>query len=277
MSSKPFIPWFFSDLVGDTLHLTNAQFGSYSLLLGAMWNAGGFLSDDQGELRRIARCDAGKWAKCWKAIERYFIIEDGTVTQANLLRKIAKHADVSASRQKAANARWHGELGSLSKVVQDRLPSFDTKPLKYKKVMHANAYAKRMQPEPEKIDDPKGSNLSSPTLMHHAGPSGRPDGPSGPASEGGATMNRIQARAELRDALGEDFAASYFDKSDYVDGLGKAPDTLVAWSGHAHLQLRTRAHGVLKAHNIQLEPPSHQIAAAPIPPGGARAKKSPAG
>lgn len=131
MSAKPFFKLFFSDLAGDTLHLSDAEFGSYMLLLGAMWNAGGRLPSDPARLARIARCSPKVWGRRWSILASYFDQDDGHVNSARMTREIKKVEHLTAERSaagKAGNeARW--------------LKSNDT-PI-------ANGIAKPSQPEPE--------------------------------------------------------------------------------------------------------------------------------
>lgn len=256
MSSKPFIPWFFSDLVGDTLHLTNAQFGSYCLLLGAMWNAGGYLPDDPDELARIGRVRNGGWPGTWRALQRFFVAENGTITQKNLLARVAKHRDISTSRAQASAVRWSNSAGVLSRGSTE-FPLSHPKPLKSNKPRHASGYAKRMQPEPEKKDDPKGSYPSSPQQLA-ASPSGRPDGPTGDAGDQkGSNVNRNEARAEIVATMGEDFAVSTFDRALFQEG---PPMILQPATGWAYGNLDRRAGGILRKHGIKLERPLRAVA-----------------
>ena len=131
MSAKPFFKLFFSDLAGDTLHLSDAEFGSYMLLLGAMWNAGGRLPSDPARLARIARCSPKVWGRRWSVLASYFDHDDGHVSSARMTREIKKVEYLTAERSAA------GKRGN------------EVKALKYKKPATANASAKRTQPEPE--------------------------------------------------------------------------------------------------------------------------------
>jgi len=131
VSAKPFFKLFFSDLAGDTLHLSDAEFGSYMLLLGAMWNAGGRLPDDPARLARIARCSAKVWGRRWSVMSGYFDHADGHISSARMTREIKKVEHLTAERSAAGRAgneaRW--------------LKSNDT--------AIANGIAKPSQPEPE--------------------------------------------------------------------------------------------------------------------------------
>lgn len=110
MPSKPVIQFFFSDFAGDTLGLSDAEVGSYLLLLGAMWNAGGYLPNDSNRLRRIARCPPRYWAERWAVLLPFFQIAAQGITNGRLLDDLAHVEATQAKRsqagEKGAAARW---------------------------------------------------------------------------------------------------------------------------------------------------------------------------
>lgn len=62
MAEFPSLPIFTDALIGDTLHLSNAQFGSYMLLLIVAWRTKQCcLPDDDVSLARYARMDRRTW------------------------------------------------------------------------------------------------------------------------------------------------------------------------------------------------------------------------
>ena len=64
MAEFPALPLFTDALLGDTLHLTNGQFGSYMLLLIVEWRTKDCrLPDDDDYLAKIARMDRRAWEK----------------------------------------------------------------------------------------------------------------------------------------------------------------------------------------------------------------------
>lgn len=117
MSRAPFLKLFFSDLAGDTLSLSDAEFGSYMLLLGAMWNAGGSLPKEPARLARIARCSPKVWGRRWAVLAPFFIeAEDGGVTNERLLAERQKVDAISAERAAA------GKLGAKANALKNNNP-----------------------------------------------------------------------------------------------------------------------------------------------------------
>lgn len=96
MSSKPYFKLYFSDLAGDTLRLSDAEIGSYVLLLGAMWNAGGALSFDHKDLARIARVTPAKWGARWQRLKPFFVVKGGRVTHKRLTEERKKVDEISS-------------------------------------------------------------------------------------------------------------------------------------------------------------------------------------
>ncbi len=62
MAAYPALPLFTDAFLGDTMHLSAAELGSYLLLLMTAWRRPNCdLPDDDGFLARIARCDRRIW------------------------------------------------------------------------------------------------------------------------------------------------------------------------------------------------------------------------
>jgi uncharacterized protein YdaU (DUF1376 family) len=75
MSQAPYMPLFTDALLGDTLHLSAAEFGAYCLILFATWSNGGqALPDDDVELARVCRVSKFKWKNLRKKLAPFFEI-----------------------------------------------------------------------------------------------------------------------------------------------------------------------------------------------------------
>jgi uncharacterized protein YdaU (DUF1376 family) len=104
VSSAPYFKLYFSDLAGDTLFLSDAELGSYVLLIGAMWNAGGQLPNDPLKLSRIARVQPKAWARRWAAIAQFFDDHGDTISHQRVFAERQKVASTSAERAAAGRA-----------------------------------------------------------------------------------------------------------------------------------------------------------------------------
>lgn len=61
MSQLPYMPLYCDALAGDTLGMSREAFGSYLLILTAMWCNNAELDNDDAQLARIARCTVEEW------------------------------------------------------------------------------------------------------------------------------------------------------------------------------------------------------------------------
>jgi uncharacterized protein YdaU (DUF1376 family) len=72
MADLNVMPLYTDAFLADTTDLSDAETGSYLLLIMAMWRAGGSLPDDPDLLARIARVSAKGWPKRWLRLSRFF-------------------------------------------------------------------------------------------------------------------------------------------------------------------------------------------------------------
>jgi uncharacterized protein YdaU (DUF1376 family) len=114
MSSAPYFKLYFSDLAGDTLALSDAEIGSYILLIGAMWNAGGRLPNAPAKLARIARVSRSRWPSRWAALEDFFEIEGDDIVHQRVARERKKIDEISSSRSQA------GVAGARAKALKSQ-------------------------------------------------------------------------------------------------------------------------------------------------------------
>lgn len=91
MADLNVMPWFTDSYLADTIDLSDAEHGSYCLLLMAMWRAGGSLPDDSSLLSRIAKVPAKAWPKRWLVLSRFFSkTYDNRLTQKKLAETYRK-------------------------------------------------------------------------------------------------------------------------------------------------------------------------------------------
>jgi len=69
--SRPWMPMYWGNYVGDTGHLSTLQHGIYLLLIGHYWQHGGLPDDDQ-QLANITRMPLDGWLEHRRVIQRFF-------------------------------------------------------------------------------------------------------------------------------------------------------------------------------------------------------------
>lgn len=111
MASVPYMRLYVNDLFGDTVMLSDAEFGSYVAILMAMWKSGGWLTLDQA--RKASRVAAGRWAKRWAALAGYFEIEgDGRITQQRVRDDLQSHGKLNEQRSRGVSAETKKQVSA---------------------------------------------------------------------------------------------------------------------------------------------------------------------
>lgn len=116
MSTRPFMQLYVSDFIGDTLHLSAEEIGSYLLILMAMWNAGGTLPSDDAKLARISRMSVKKWRQIAPNILPFFEVVGAEMTNHRLVEEIQKSDRKSEFRASA------GSKGGRAKSLKNKEP-----------------------------------------------------------------------------------------------------------------------------------------------------------
>ena len=100
--SRPWMPLYVADYLGDTRRLTTLEHGAYMLLIMEYWQHGG-LPDDDRELADIVGLDAEQWAAMRPRISRLF--KPGW-KHKRIDEELAKAAEISERRRASAEQRW---------------------------------------------------------------------------------------------------------------------------------------------------------------------------
>jgi uncharacterized protein YdaU (DUF1376 family) len=106
MADLPVMPLATDALLGDTSHLSAAEFGAYMRILIAMWRAGGSLPDDDARLARIAGMGAKQWRAAAPILRGFLSPCETGLTQKRLLKEWLKVAERSRKASSSAQARW---------------------------------------------------------------------------------------------------------------------------------------------------------------------------
>lgn len=96
--SRPWMPLYVSDYLGDTGHLSTLQHGAYMLLLMHYWQTGG-LPCDENQIRRVARMDADEWRDAVPVLRSLF---RENWTHKRMDEELAKASAISSKRADAA-------------------------------------------------------------------------------------------------------------------------------------------------------------------------------
>lgn len=106
MSQFPSMPMFVGDMLADTDHLTNEEFGAYHRLLYAMWRRNGWVPDDDHDLARICHVSGRKWHELKKRLLPFLISEEGELTQKKLQTIRNKCLQISAKNAQNSREMW---------------------------------------------------------------------------------------------------------------------------------------------------------------------------
>ena len=107
MSGPAYLPLFGADYLSDTQHLSCEEHGAYLLLLIAAWGQDDCsLPDDDRKLARICRLSLRKWGFVRAAIEDFWMVKNGRLTNRRLAKERAYVDQKSNTNRQSARARW---------------------------------------------------------------------------------------------------------------------------------------------------------------------------
>jgi uncharacterized protein YdaU (DUF1376 family) len=92
------MPFYVTDYLGDTMHLTTVQHGAYLLLLLACWKAGGALEDDEAQLSAITRLSLQDWKKNAPVLRRFFAEANGQLEHGRVIAELSRAKELSEKR-----------------------------------------------------------------------------------------------------------------------------------------------------------------------------------
>lgn len=107
--SRPWMPFYVADYLGDTGHLSTIQHGAYCLLLFHYWKCGG-LPDDDRQLANITKLSLISWRHHRPIMQAFFY--DGW-KHKRVDAELARHEGIRAKRV-AAGARG-GVVSSINR------------------------------------------------------------------------------------------------------------------------------------------------------------------
>lgn len=138
--AAPAIPLFGDAYLADTRHLTLAEHGAYLQLLMLAWRREGCsLPDDDGCIARMLGISALQWRKLKPAVMAFWVLANGSWTQARLTKERQFVEEKSRKNSLSANARWHPQPledegdGACERICEGSPPSPSPPPPRGKK------------------------------------------------------------------------------------------------------------------------------------------------
>jgi len=119
-SAIPYMPFYPSDYLSDTQHLTTQEHGAYFLLILNYWQRGCPLEDNDRKLSSIVKMDQFDWAEVRLSLEEFFEIKGGLWHHKRVdleLRRVKARA-TKASTAGKASARKRLNINDNPTVVQ---------------------------------------------------------------------------------------------------------------------------------------------------------------
>lgn len=105
--TRPWMPFYVADYLGDTRHLSTLEHGAYLLLIFHYWQRGS-LPDDDGRLATIAGLSAEEWGRCRPTIAEFF---GPGWTHRRIDDELAAAVEKSGKARAAARASWDKRKG----------------------------------------------------------------------------------------------------------------------------------------------------------------------
>lgn len=103
------MPMYWGDYFGDTMHLTTEEHGAYLLLLGIYWRRAKALPNDDKWLASVTKMTTKKWKMVRPNIIEFFDISDGHLIHKRVEKEILR------SSGRLHSARAAGRAGGLAK------------------------------------------------------------------------------------------------------------------------------------------------------------------
>ena len=102
------MPMYWADYFGDTMHLSTEEHGAYLLLLGTYWRRGKALPDDDKWLATVTKMTTKKWKMVRPKVIEFFEISDGHLYHKRVEKEMVK------SSGRLDQARAAGQAGGLA-------------------------------------------------------------------------------------------------------------------------------------------------------------------
>ncbi len=125
MPSLPFMPFYVSEYLADTSHLTTLEHGAYLRLIFAYWQRRRPLPSDDDKLARIAGLTPDEWGEHRDTLAEFFLDDGEAWTHGRIEAELKKAATKTEGARRAAAVR-HGKAPppdtNVVKLGADALP-----------------------------------------------------------------------------------------------------------------------------------------------------------
>jgi len=176
--TRPWMPFYVADYLGDTRHLSTLEHGAYLLLIFHYWQRGSLPADD-GRLAIIAGLSAEEWGRCRPVIAEFF---GPGWTHRRIDDELAAAVEKSGKARAAARASWDKRKGD------DKPPDMQT----------------HMRTQSERSCERNASAMLSTTTTTERDSSGNPS----PTPRARAGCAAPPAEGDLRQAIASAFTAA---------------------------------------------------------------------
>lgn len=102
----PWMPIYWGDYFRKTLHLSTEEHGAYLLLIGAYWERGKALPDDDIFFAQVTKLTKKKWKMVRPKISEFFDISEGLWTHHRVEKQLLDSCGRIATASANAYARW---------------------------------------------------------------------------------------------------------------------------------------------------------------------------
>lgn len=109
MTHSLWMPLYWGDYFKKTLHLSLEEHGAYLLLIGAYWERGRALPDDDSFFRSVTKSSSKKWKLVRPKVSEFFVLSEGVWIHERIEEELLR----SSNRQASAIA--NGRAGGLAK------------------------------------------------------------------------------------------------------------------------------------------------------------------
>ena len=156
-ATRPWMPFYVRDYLGDTSHLSTVEHGAYLLLIMHYWLNGGLPADDT-KLARIARLPPAEWSAVRDTVAEFF---DEGWQHKRVDAELATTAEKYARRSKA---------GREGGIASGRARQRGTNAEAMLPEKRSNAEAMLNQPQPQPQPQPHNTNTQQTGAAAPSGP-----------------------------------------------------------------------------------------------------------